>query len=83
MWEHVEGSNIRPAETDTTSSKKYVYVRKNITFFEATEDRGEHYEWDEQKVDKSDWAIFKQVLEHDGAFDDVYAALTELAGLIG
>ena len=83
MWNHVEGGSVRPQELDTQSSRKCVYIRRNIVFVEADEDREAHYEWDEQKILKDDWAVYEHVLEHDGALDDVYAALTELAELIG
>ena len=83
MWNHIDGSGVRPQELDTTSSKKFVYVRKNIVLVEETEERGAHYEWDEAKIAKEDWEVYEQVLAHDTALDDVYAALTELAELIG
>ena len=83
MWRHTEGSGVMPQALDTTSSKKYVYVRKNLVLVEATEEIGAHYEWDEKKIPKEDWAVYEQVIEHESALDDVYAALTELAELIG
>lgn len=86
MWYKVIGDVIKPNELDNTSSKKYVYIRKN--FIEVStpptdfEPASTHWEWDEQKILKDDWSIFSQVMDHDVALDDVYAALTELAEII-
>jgi len=83
MWYKCEnGSLDRPQEIDSTSSAVYVYVRKDITEIPAEEDRPAHYEWMETKIPKKDWEIYEQVLSHNEALDDVYAALTELAELI-
>ena len=83
MWyENVNGSVTKPEELDTTSSKKYVYVRKNFQLVEATEDVPAHWKWQETKILRDDWEIYRGVMEHGDALDDVYAALTELAELI-
>lgn len=87
MWKHAENSGYaRPAEVDATSSRSYVYVRKNIVFVQGTGEGDEatpdHYEWDEMKIPKEDWAVYEKVIGHDTALDDVYAALTELAEMI-
>lgn len=83
MWYKSEnGNSDKPAALDTESSKKYVYVRRNFALVAAEEDRSEHWTWEEQKILKSDWAVYEQVLEHGAALDDVYEALTELAEMI-
>ena len=84
MWYHNEnGSSDKPSVLDTTTSKKYVYVRKEFNLIPAQdEDISEHWEWLEMKIKKEDWAVYQQVMDHDAALDDVYAALTELAELI-
>ena len=88
MWYKCEnGSLDRPQDIDSTSSAIYVYVRKDIVEVPATEGEGRdgrpaHYEWMETKIPKQDWEIYEQVLSHNEALDDVYAALTELAELI-
>lgn len=76
------GDSVRPAVIDRTSSKVFVYVRKDIQLIEAEGDRPAHYEWMELKVPKSSWDVYEMVVGHDDALDDVYAALTELADLI-
>lgn len=87
MWyDNENGSLDRPDELDTTSSKAYVYIRKD--FVEVPEKVVEediipaHYRWKETKISKEDWEIYAKVLDHDGALDDVYEALTELAEMI-
>lgn len=47
-------SSVKPTTIDLTSSKKYNYVRKNIT--EITNDDGSvMYEYEEAKVSKEVW----------------------------
>ena len=83
MWYQTNnGEDIRPAEIDSTSSKVYVYVRRNIERIPETDDTPAHYEWLEQKIHKKDWETYRMVLAHGDALDDVYAALTELAEMI-
>ena len=83
MWYKNENGDLtRPADIDSTLSKKYVYVRKDFKQIEATEEIPAHWEWLETKVLKEDWEIYQNVIEHGNALDDVYAALTELAELI-
>ena len=83
MWYKSEnGSSTKPPAIDSTSSKKFVYVRKDFTLIPADEDKPEHWEWMEQKVRKEDWELYEKVIGHDDALDDVYAALTELAEII-
>lgn len=83
MWYHTaNGTATQPPQLDKNSSKVYVYVRKNFTLIPAQEDNAAHWEWDEIKIKKEDWAIYETIMAHDGALDDIYAALTELAELI-
>lgn len=83
MWYYNEnGSADKPEVIDNTSSKKFIYVRKNFTEVHATEEIPAHWKWMEQKIRKEDWATYQEVMDHGVALDDVYAALTELAELI-
>lgn len=83
MWYRNEnGDDRRPAEIDSTSSQVYVYVRRDIVRVEATEDAPAHYRWEEMKIPREMWAVCEKVFSHDGALEDVYAALAELAGMI-
>lgn len=87
MWYIVEnGESIRPADVDTTSSKAYVYVRKNFKLIpeQVTEmdTIPAHYRWQEIKIPKEMWEVSRSVFEHESALNDVYDALTELAEIV-
>lgn len=45
-----------PLEVDTTSSKKYNYVRRNIT--EVVKEDVTYYEFEELKIAKEDWELY-------------------------
>lgn len=87
MWYKTEnGETIRPTDVDTTSSKAYVYVRKNFELVpeqvSETETVPAHYRWEEMKIPKEMWEVSKSVFEHTVALNDVYDALAELAEII-
>lgn len=83
MWYRNEnGSDIKPSVIDKTTSKKFVYVRKDFVLIEATEDIPAHWQWMETKIPVDDWEIYEKTIDHDTALDDVYSALTELAEMI-
>ena len=86
MWYEVEnGSTTRPSDVDTTSSRAYVYVRRNIILIDDLSGDPEnppHYKWEEMKIPREIWEVCEKTFSHDSALDDVYAALTELAELI-
>ena len=65
-WYHSE-SATRPLETDTTSSKKYNYVRRNITEVQRTENEEiiTMYEYDECKILKEDWGLYEERSDSD------------------
>ena len=58
------GNSTRPAAQDTTSSKKWNYVRKDFRRIAAQEKDGqiypEHWEWMEMKVAKETWGAYLQ-----------------------
>ena len=83
-WKKAESAN-RPAELDTTSSKKYNYVRKNITEEQRETEEGTmtFYVYDELKVLKSDWTLFLAVADSESRIADCEDALVELAEIIG
>ena len=83
MWYEVEnGTAVKPADVDTTSSKVYVYVRRNFELVPETVDIPAHYRWEEMKIPKEMWSVSQSVMAHDTALNDVYDALTELAEII-
>ena len=79
-WKHVE-STVKPEEFDTVSSKKWNYIRKNITS-EKTDDIL-MYKYDQAKVLKEDWDIFLEVSDNISRVADLEDAVIELAELIG
>ncbi len=86
MWNEVEnGADMRPAELDVSSSRRYVYLRRRIERVPASGDGEElvpaHYRWEERKITKEDWAV-QELLRQETALEDVYEALAELAGLL-
>lgn len=64
-------SGIEPQEIDTTSSKAYNYIRRNI----ATEEResdGEIYTmyvYDECRVPKEAWGIYEELIQAQADID--------------
>ena len=80
MWIRVEGAT-RPETTDTTSSKKWNYVRKDIHSEERTDEMtGETYTvwtWFELKVAKEDWELYKAV-ERNTANIDYIAMMSDI-----
>lgn len=75
-WQLVE-STVKPNELDTTSSKIYNYIRKDIQ--EKTrkdEMSGEtitYYEYNEQKIRKEDWNIYEGMTNNSA--DIAYIAM--------
>ncbi len=82
MWYKVEGGTARPGVIDTTSSKKYNYIRRNIEHLEETEDLPERWVWEEQKIEKNVWDTYRATTENTSTLEDVQAALIELAEII-
>lgn len=75
-------STVNPALIDTNSSKKYVYVRRNVELRERvdemTGDTVTYYAFEEQKVDKSVYDIFKSNNENSERITDIELALVEI-----
>ena len=75
-------STVNPALIDDTSSKKWVYVRRNVEQHEReSEITGEtetYYTYEEQKIDKSVYDIFKSNNENSERITDIELALTEI-----
>lgn len=81
-WNIVEYSS-EPSTLDTTSSSTLVYIRKDVVFVEATEDKDAHWECLEHAVKAEQWELYKSIIENTSALADVEDALIELAGMIG
>lgn len=78
-------SSVYPELVDSTSSKKWVYVRKNIEEHEREDEttgiKETFYSYEEQKVSKEVWGIFEKTIENDERIADVEEAITELYGV--
>ena len=84
MWYKTE-SNTRPTIIDTESSKKWVYVRKNIEEHEREDEttgiKETFYSFEESKIPKDVWLIFQKTVESDERIADLEEAVTELYGI--
>lgn len=77
-------SSVYPALVDSTSSKVWVYVRRNVEEHERENEQGikeTFYSYEEQKVPKEVWGIFEKTVENDERIADVEEAITELYGV--
>ena len=82
MWYKAESSEL-PLTIDDTSSQVYVYVRKNISAEQRTAENGETetiYVWDEAKVPKEIFDIFKAQTESEARIADVEDVLADILG---
>ena len=84
MWKRVSNSSsMKPAEIDTTSSAKNVYVRKGFVLIPASNtgdtDTPEHWEYDEWKMTKSQYEVYQTF---KAQMDEQADALIELAEMI-
>lgn len=84
MWYYSEATTP-PRQIDDTSSKKVVYITKDVEEFEREID-GETitmYRWQEQKIKKEDWELYQSVLSNTSDISDLTDAVIELASLLG
>jgi len=76
-------SSVYPQLVDTTSSKKWVFVRRNVKEQEREKEDGTtetYYTFQEQKVSKEVWGIFEQEKNNEERLNDVEDVLAELIG---
>lgn len=81
MW-YKSSSTAYPPLIDTTSSKIYVYVRKNVEE-QIIEEEGKNkiiYIYDEIKIPKDVYDIFEKELVNDTRLNDIEEVLTEIIG---
>lgn len=67
-------SSVYPSLVDTTSSKKWVYVRRNIEEFEREDEtdptiREKFYKWEELKIRKKDYPIYQLEVQNAANLD--------------
>lgn len=80
MFIHTENSDsIKPLEIDANSSQFVTYVRKNFKLIPSTEDRPEHWEYDEWAMSKEQYEVYETFKTQ---IDEQADALIELAGIV-
>ena len=83
MWYKAE-STVKPDPIDSTSSRKWVYVRKNITSESRTDETSNEtttiFVFDECKIPKDVYTIFEQQAIDTARISDIEEAITELIG---
>lgn len=68
MWYYAEGKE-RPAIIDETSSKNWVYVRRNIEDFEREDETDPTYRWEEMRIRKEDYPIYQLEVQNAANLD--------------
>ena len=80
MWYKAESSEL-PSTIDDTSSRVYVYVRKNINVEQRTDESGEIitvYVYDEIKIPKEVYEIFKLESGNERRISDIEDVLADM-----
>lgn len=79
MWHESENSTtVKPDALDRKSSRVYVYVRKDFTFVEETEDKPAHWEYLEARIRREDWDLFEGLMDLETTTSDLGTALESL-----
>jgi len=82
-WHRCEnGQDSRPVEVDDFSSHVYVYVRRNITHVDGTEERPAHYEWDELKIPRESWESWEQSEMNADAIEEMAGISADNADMV-
>ena len=82
MW-YTGESTVYPQLIDTTSSKKWVYVRKNVKEESRTDEEGNSYtvwKFDETKIPKDVYSIFEAQVSDEARLADIEDVITEIIG---
>lgn len=80
MWYKAQGMEM-PSTIDEISSQVYVYVRKNINVEQRTAENGDTetiYVWDEAKVPKEIFDIFKAQTESEVRISDIEDTIADM-----
>lgn len=77
MWIKTEnGESTIPAALEVSGN--YVIVRRRFELVEATEDRPEHYEFDEWQMTKEQYEVYRSLEQLINEQDDALIELAEL-----
>ena len=80
MWYKAQGMEI-PSTIDEKSSQVYVYVRKNINVEQKTNENANTetiYVWDEAKIPKEIFDIFKAQTDSEVRIADIEDTLADM-----
>lgn len=78
VW-RISESTIKPLEIDTTSSKRYIYFRRDISEKKYTEESDVTvYQYMEAKVDKVEYEKNKSLYDAELSIMDIEQAITEM-----
>lgn len=80
MWYKAQGMEM-PSTIDEASSQVYVYVRKNINVEQKTNENGNTetiYVWDEAKIPKEIFDIFKAQTDSEVRIADIEDTLADM-----
>ena len=78
-------STVKPLEVDETTSKKYIYIRKNITEVQKNDDEGgtyTYFEYDEAKLTHSEYAIYLKEITATQTLDNIDTLKAENEALL-
>ena len=68
-------SSIKPDLIDTTSSKKYVYLRQNVVEVNSTDEQSGEYrsyfEYDEAKLTRSEYEEYSKELNNNRTIESI------------
>lgn len=82
-WIKSSNSNsTKPSALDTTTSRKFVYIRKDFeekpSYDQEGEQTGTHWEYLENKIPKEDWETYQQVMENTSSIATLEDAICDL-----
>ena len=82
MWYEAEATSA-PRSIDDTSSKKYIYVTRNVTTEERVDDNGTKYTvwvYEEAKIDRDFYPIYERQISDEARIADIEEVITEILG---
>lgn len=79
MWYTTYCDDIKPEKFETSISKKWVYVRRNIERIQF-EDEHYGYRYEEMKIPKEVFEIFEMQETAESRIADIEEAITEIVG---
>lgn len=84
MWYRNENScDVKPDIIDRTTSKKFIYIRKDFVLVEATEEIPAHWQWMETKIPGEEWEMYSKLISHDDDIKNIRQDMEEaVTGLL-